>query len=91
MGMNELVGKVRELKELQVFIKQLEEEADAAKAAIIAEMEARKADTLNVDVFTVKYTKFQSTRLDTTRFRAEHGDLYSAYSKTSEARRFSIA
>ena len=33
----EIINKIKEYKELQVFIKQLEDEAEAAKAAIIAE------------------------------------------------------
>lgn len=91
MSTIELKTKIREYKELQVFIKQLEEEAEAAKAAIIEEMESQQTDTLNVDIFTVKYTIYKSTRLDTTKFKQEHSDLFNAYSKTTEARRFSVA
>ena len=91
MSTVELTGKVKELKELQMFIKQLEEEAEAAKAAIIGEMEARQVDTLDVDVFTVKYTTYQSTRFDSTRFKQEHSGMYSDYSRLVEARRFQIA
>jgi predicted phage-related endonuclease len=91
MNNEELKAKIREFKELQIFIKQLSEEADAIKADIISEMEAQQTDTLNVDVFTVKYTAYMNTRLDTAKFKADHSDLYSIYSKTTEARRFSVA
>ena len=83
--------RVKELKELQAFIKQLEDEADTIKTEIMTEMEARGVDTVQTDLFTVKYTVYQSTRLDTNRLKAEHSDLYSVYSKTTEARRLSIA
>lgn len=91
MTTTEITSKVTELKELQVFIKQLKDEADALQAAIIEEMNARKTEVLNAGMFTVRYAAYLSTRLDTTRFKADHSDLYAAYSKTTEARRFTIA
>ena len=91
MGANELAAKVRESKELQVFIKQLEDEAETAKAEIIKEMETRETDSLTVDIFTVKYTAYQSSRFEAAAFKKTHADLYGQYTKTTEARRFSIA
>ncbi len=72
-------------------MKQLKDEAEAIQAEIVAEMTERAIDTLNAGIFTVKYTPYESTRLDTTRFKADHLDLFNAYAKTVEARRFSIA
>ena len=40
MSANEILEKVRQFKELQVFIKQLEEEVEGLKATITAEMDA---------------------------------------------------
>lgn len=90
MGTNELTTKIRNLKELQIFIKQLEEEAEGVKAEIIAEMNARQADTITVDVFTVKYTAYQSSRLDTTALKKAMPELAERFTKTTEARRFQI-
>jgi predicted phage-related endonuclease len=91
MTTQEITSKVTELKEIQAFIKQLTDEAEALKTAIIAEMTARKTDILNAGMFTARYTTYLSTRLDSTRFKADHGALYDAYCKTTEAHRFSIA
>jgi predicted phage-related endonuclease len=91
MSSTEMTSKVREYKELQIFIKQLEEEADALKAAITAEMDARQTDSLVVDVFTVKWTAYTSSRIDTTAIKRELPDVAARYTKTTEARRFQVA
>lgn len=91
MGQNEITAKIREYKELQIFIKQLQDEAEAIKADITAEMDVRQTDTLIVDIFTVRHTTYQSSRFDSTRFKNDHADMYMAYTRTSEAKRFSVA
>jgi len=91
MSQNEIISIVREYKELQIFIKQLEEEADGLKAAITAEMDARQTDSLIVDVFTVRYTTYTSNRVDTTALKKELPDVAARYTKATEARRFSVA
>lgn len=91
MSSVELLSKVREFKELQIFIKQLEEEAEALKSLITAEMDARETDKLTVDVFTIKYTAYQSNRVDTTALKKELPEIAERFTKTTEARRFTIA
>jgi len=91
MTTQEITTKIREYKELQAYVRELEEELEATKAAIISEMEARKVNTLLADVYTVKYQTYSSTRIDTTAFKAELPDVAAKYTKTTEARRFSVA
>jgi len=91
MSGKELTNKVREFKELQIFIQQLQEEAEVIKAEITTEMEARQTEKMLVDVFKVRYTTVTSSRFDTTAFKATHKELYSQYTKPSFGKRFSIA
>lgn len=91
MTINDVVTKIREYKELQAYIRQLEEEAEAAKAAIVAEMEARGTDTLQADIFTVRYTAYASSRIDSAALKKELPDVAARYTKTTEARRFQVA
>ena len=91
MSSIEISAKIREYKELQTFIQQLQEEADAAKAVLIAEMEAQSTDTITADIFTVRYTSYTSSRVDTTALKKELPDIAARYTKTTEARRFSVA
>jgi predicted phage-related endonuclease len=87
----EITAKAKEYKELTQFIKQLQDEADALKAAITANMEAQNVDTLETDLFTIRWTEYQTNRLDSAKLKAEHADIYSQYSKTTTARRFQVA
>ena len=91
MSINEITTKAREYRELQVMIKQLEEEADAIKAAITAHMDAENTDTLQADVFTIRWTAYTSSRVDTTALKKELPDVAARYTKTTEARRFQVA
>ena len=91
MTMLEITGKAKEYREIQALLKQLEEEADALKAEMIAELEAQGVDSLNADIFTIKYTAYKSNRLDTTALKNELPDIAARYTKVTEARRFQVA
>jgi hypothetical protein len=43
----ELLEKVKQFKELQIFVRQLEEEMDAIKQTVINEMTAQQIDEMN--------------------------------------------
>lgn len=80
MSANEMTAKVRELKELK-----------AIEDAIKAELTARNAEEMTVDVYKIRWTKVTSSRFDTTSFKKAMPELYGQFTKTSESRRFSIA
>jgi predicted phage-related endonuclease len=86
-----LTTKAREYREIMAMIQELEEEAETLKAAMIAEMEVQKVDTLQADIFTIRYTKYQSSRLDASALKKELPDIAARYTKTTEARRFQVA
>jgi predicted phage-related endonuclease len=90
MANTELLENVRQFKELQGFITALQEEAEGYKQAIIEEMTSQQTDTLQIDVFTVKYTAYQSSRVDTTSLKKELPEIAERYTKTTESRRFAI-
>jgi len=85
-----LLENVKSLKEIQLFIKELEQEAEAHRQAIIDEMTAQQTDTIQVDVFTVKYTPYQSSRVDTTELKKHYPELADRFTKITETRRFAI-
>jgi len=91
MSANEITSKARDYRELQAMIKELEAEADALKVAIIAEMEAQGTDTMQADIFTIRWTAYTSSRLDTVALKKEMPELAARYTKTTEARRFQVA
>lgn len=58
---------------------------------IKAELTARNAEEMTVDVYKIRWTKVTSSRFDTTSFKKAMPELYGQFTKTSESRRFSIA
>lgn len=85
---NGIAAKARQFKEVQRMIEELEAQANALKESIIAEMGG--AEEVTADIFKIKYITVISNRLDTTKFKSEHSDLYSAYLKESTAKRFTV-
>jgi predicted phage-related endonuclease len=91
MSNAELAAKVKEYRQIQQFIKQLEDEADTLKAAITAEMEAQEAETVQAGLFTVKWTPYTAQRLDAAALKNELPDIAARYTKSTEIRRFQVA
>lgn len=91
MSANEMTAKVRELKELKAMAEDLAQEITAIEDAIKAELTARNAEEMTVDVYKIRWTKVISSRFDTTSFKKAMPELYGQFTKTSESRRFSIA
>ena len=89
--MTNLATKAREYRELQAMIKELEAEAEAVKATITAELDAQGVDTIQADIFTIRWTAYTSQRVDTAALKKELPDIATRYTKTTEARRFQVA
>ena len=91
MSTNDLTTTAREYREIQSMIKELEAEADALKQTMIAEMDARKVDALDVGGYTIRWSLYESSRLDSKALKAECADIYSRYAKRTTSTRFSVA
>ena len=91
MSTNEMTAKVRELKELKVLAEELAAEITAIEDEIKAEMTARNADEMTVDVYKIRWTPVTSSRFDSASFKKAMPDLYGKFTKTTTSRRFSVA
>lgn len=92
MATNELIIKVEELKELEALIEEATAEANTIRDSIKAEMFARDTEEMNLGKYIVRFTACLSSRFDTKRFKEVFGeDVYKAYTKEVNSRRFSIA
>lgn len=91
MSTNEMTEKVRELKELKVLAEELAAEITAIEDEIKAEMTARNADEMTVDVYKIRWTPVTSSRFDSASFKKAMPDLYGKFTKTTTSRRFSVA
>ncbi len=91
MSTVEMTTTAHEYREIQAQIKALEEEADALKQQMIREMDAQQVDKLEAGEYTIRWSLYESSRLDSKKLKAEHSDLYAAYSKATTSTRFSVA
>lgn len=91
MSTNDLTAKVRELKELKVLAEELAQEITAIEDTLKAELTARNAEEMAVDVYKIRWTKVTSSRFDSASFKKEMPNTYALFIKPVESRRFSIA
>ena len=91
MSANEMTSKVREYKELKAFMEQIAGEMAALEDEIKAEMTARGTESMDVDVYKVRWTTVNSSRFDTTAFKKAMPELAEQYTRATVSRRFSIA
>lgn len=89
--MNDLNKTARDLLEVRAMIKELEQEAEALTDQIKAAMIDRSTETLEGDGWKATWKNVQSSRFDSKSFKADHGDLYTAYSKPTTTTRFLIS
>ncbi len=90
MSKEELIIKVREVKELKLMKDELEDEIKSIEDEIKAEMVLKGTQEMVVDIFEIRYTPVVSNRFDTKAFKEKYQDLYNQFTKVSESKRFSI-
>ena len=87
MSINDITEKIRKLKEAQAFAAEIAAEIETLQDEIKAEMTTRNTDTLQADIFTVRWTTVKSLRLDSKALKAEQPELYARYTKATEMNR----
>ena len=91
MSANEMTTKIENLRELEELIEEAKAEAEAIRDEIKAEMLNRNTEELSVGQYIVRWTSVLSNRFDTTGFKKMYGSLYSAFTKQTASRRFTIS
>lgn len=89
MSTTELQTKVTELKELKLMAEELAGEISSIEDAIKAHM--GDAEELIAGAYKVRWVLVKSSRFDSTALKKAMPDIYSAFTKTAETRRFSVA
>ena len=91
MSMNELNTTARDLMSVRAMIAELEGEAEALTDKIKAVMVERGEEVLTGDGWKASWKNVNSQRFDSRRFKADHADLYSQYSKATTTTRFILS
>ena len=90
MTITEITEKAKAYCEIQALIKQLDGEAEALKAKMIEELKSRDTDTLQADVFNIKWVTYCNNRIDTAALKKAFPDIAAEFTKQTVMRRFQI-
>ena len=91
MGQKELTATLARIEELEAQQASIKDELEGLKDTVKAYMVAQGTDRMLVGGYKVSYTKYTTSRFDSTKFKADNESLYKQYLKTTEARRFTIS
>lgn len=89
MSTNELIAKVRELRELQSLIDEATAAVETIKDTIKAHMGAQ--EELRAGEYKVTWKPITGVRFDSGAFKLTHAELYNQYTKETTTRRFNVA
>lgn len=91
MSINEMEAKIQQLKDLESLIQEAQEEAESIKDSLKAQMLAENTEEMTCGRFILRWSTVLSNRFNTTAFKKAMPEVYKAYTKQVQSRRFSIA
>ena len=91
MSINELEARIEKLQEWEALAAEAMAEADTIRDSIKNEMQNRNTEELLVGRFIIRWTSVVSNRFDSSAFKRVHGELYKAFCKAVQSRRFTIS
>ena len=91
MSITELNSTAKDLMSVRAMIAELEAEAEALTDKLKAAMVDQGTEVLQGDGWTASWKNVNSNRFDSKAFKADHADLYSAYSKATVTTRFVLS
>lgn len=89
MSARDIEEKCRELRQLQALIDEAQAEAEAIKDALKAAMGGR--EELRAGEYRITYRVIKSSRVDTAALKRALPEVAERFTKTTTARRFSVA
>lgn len=84
-------NRIKKLKEIEEQQKALEEQADAIRAEIKKDLEAKEIEELQTKLFLIRWKEVITNRLDSKALKAAFPDIYNQFSKQCCSRRFTVA
>ena len=91
MSTQELNTTAHDLMSVRAMIEELQAEAEALTDKLKAAMVEQGAEVLQGDGWKASWKNVTSSRFDSKRFKADHGDLYGQYSKATVTTRFVLS
>ncbi len=91
MSANELNATAHSLIDIRAMIEELQTEAKALTDKLKAAMVEQGTEALQGDGWKATWHNVNSSRFDSKSFKADHADLYTAYSKATTTTRFVLS
>lgn len=91
MSTMELTSRITELEELEELMAELKAEIEGIKDELKSHMDNMGVEALSVGTHIIRYTSVLSQRFDTTAFKKALPQIYTAYIKQTQSKRFSIS
>ena len=91
MSKTELNSIAQDLISVRQMIEELQAEAEALTDKLKAAMVERGEEVLQGDGWKATWKNVSSSRFDSKAFKADHADLYTAYSKAATTTRFVLS
>lgn len=91
MSIIEIETTAKDLLAVKAMIAELEAEAEALTDKIKQAMVERGEEVLTGDGWKCSWKNVSSSRFDSKSFKADHGDLYTKYSKPTTTTRFLVS
>ena len=88
MSIQEINTVAKDLINVRQMIEELQAEAEALTDRLKGVMVDQGIEVLQGDGWKASWKNVNSSRFDSKRFKADHADLYSAYSKATTSTRF---
>ena len=88
MSIQEINSVAKDLISVRQMIEELQAEAEALTDKLKGAMVDQGAEVLQGDGWKASWKNVNSSRFDSKRFKADHADLYSQYSKATTSTRF---
>jgi len=87
----DIIEVAAEYREVQQKIKLLEEHLEVLKAAMVAEMDAQQVEKLQAGQFEIRYSLYDTSRLDVKALKADMPDVAERYTISKTTTRFQVA
>lgn len=91
MTEKQIENRVKKLQAIEAQQKALEEQAEAIKTELRADLESKGVDELKTRNFLIRWKEIVSNRLDGKALKAALPDVYSQFTKQTSCRRFTVA
>ena len=84
-------NRIKKLSILEEQIAQLQEQADAIKGELKADLEEKGLEELKTKNFLIRWKEIVSSRLDSKALKEALPEIYRQYCRPSKSRRFTVA